>query len=217
MKKSESIGELAKALAKFQASVKQPLKDANNPFFKSKYVPLENVVESITESAGALGLSFIQYPVNTDNRVGVITILMHESGEWIETEPIYATPAKQDPQATGSAITYLKRYSLSAVFGITSDEDDDGNSNAQQSNQNNYRQQQPRQQANSNNISDAQIKAMKAKLNNLNKHTGIEMQTIYVDTLKQCNIPEQIATKDLSKAQAIKVITALAEREAEFV
>lgn len=217
MKKSESIGELAKALAKFQASVKQPLKDANNPFFKSKYVPLENVVESITESAGSLGLSFIQYPVNADNRVGVITILMHESGEWIETEPIYATPAKQDPQATGSAITYLKRYSLSAVFGITSDEDDDGNSNSQQSNQNNYRQQQTRQQANSNNISDAQIKAMKAKLNNLNKHTGIEMQMIYVDTLKQCNIPEQIATKDLSKAQAIKVITALAEREAEFV
>lgn len=218
MKKSESIGELAKALAKFQASVKQPLKDANNPFFKSKYVPLENVVESITESAGALGLSFIQYPVNADNRVGVITILMHESGEWIETEPIYATPAKQDPQATGSAITYLKRYSLSAVFGITSDEDDDGNSNAQPNNQNNYRQQQPpKQQVNNSNISDAQIKAMKAKLNNLHKNTGIEMQTIYVDTLKQCNIPEQIATKDLSKAQAIKVITALAEREAEFV
>src|SRR5699024_3297215 len=86
------------------------------------------------------GLSFLQYPINNDNKVGIVTILMHGSGEWIETDPIFTTPPKQDAQATGSVITYLKRYSLSAVFGITSDEDDDGNaasnpqSNAKQPN-----------------------------------------------------------------------------------
>jgi len=213
MKKSETIGELAKALAKFQANVKQPLKDANNPFFKSKYVPLENVVESITESAGNLGLSFIQYPVNQDNRVGIITILMHESGEWIETEPIYATPAKQDPQATGSAITYLKRYSLSAVFGITSDEDDDGNSNSPQTNNNYQRQNAPQQ---SNNISDAQTKALKAKLSNISKNTGVDAKNVYVGALKKLNIHETLNTKDLSKAQATKLIAHLAEKEKEF-
>lgn len=127
MNKSESIKELATALAKFQGDVKQPLKDAANPFFKSKYVPLENVVEAITDIAPKHGLSFIQYPVNQDDKVGVKTLLMHSSGEWLETEPIYAKPGKNDAQATGSVITYLKRYSLSAVFGITSDEDDDGN------------------------------------------------------------------------------------------
>ncbi|WEG13977.1 ERF family protein [Pullulanibacillus sp. KACC 23026] len=132
MNKSESIGALAKALSAFQAEVKQPTKDKSNPFFKSKYVPLENVVESITSIANNHGLSFIQYPLNQDNKVGVVTVLMHESGEYIESEPIFATPVKTDAQAAGSIITYLKRYSLSAMFGITSDEDDDGNSASQQ-------------------------------------------------------------------------------------
>lgn len=136
MKKSETISELAKALSAFQGEVKQPTKDKSNPFFKSKYVPLENVVESITSIANKHGLSFIQYPMNQDNKVGVVTIILHSSGEYIESEPIFATPVKQDAQATGSVITYLKRYSLSAVFGITSDEDDDGNLASQKPNQN---------------------------------------------------------------------------------
>ena len=127
MNKSESIAELAKAMSLFQKEVKQPLKDKTNPFFKSKYVPLENVVEVITETAGKHGLSFMQYPVNQDQKVGVVTLLMHSSGEYIETEPIYVQPPKLDAQGAGSVITYLKRYSLAAVFGITSDVDDDGN------------------------------------------------------------------------------------------
>lgn len=131
MNKSESISELAKALSLFQSEVRQPLKDKENPFFKSKFVPLENVVEVITETAGKHGLSFLQYPVNEDTKVGIITMLMHSSGEYIETDPIFAQPDKLNAQATGSVITYLKRYSLAAVFGITSDVDDDGNNGSQ--------------------------------------------------------------------------------------
>lgn len=127
MNKSESIAALAEALAKFQSEVKQPFKDKSNPFFNSKYVPLENIVEVITQTAPNHGLSFIQYPVNNENKVGIVTMLMHKSGEFIQTEPIFALPGKQDAQGAGSVITYLKRYSLAAVFGITSDEDDDGN------------------------------------------------------------------------------------------
>ena len=79
MRKSESIVELSKALAKFQEEVKQPLKDKNNPFIKSKYVPLENVVEAITDVAPKNGLSFVQWALNDENgRVGVATMLMHE-------------------------------------------------------------------------------------------------------------------------------------------
>ena len=128
MQKSSEITEISKALSEFRKEVKQPLKDANNPFFKSKYVPLENVVEAIDEVAPNHGLSFTQWPVNDGNgNVGVSTMLLHSSGQYIEYDPIYMKPDKQTPQAIGSAITYSKRYSLSAVFGITSDEDDDGN------------------------------------------------------------------------------------------
>ena len=128
MKKSESIVELSKALAKFQEEVKQPLKDKNNPFFKSKYVPLENVVEAITDVAPKNGLSFVQWALNDENgRVGVATMLMHESGEWIEFDAVHMKADKETAQGAGALITYLKRYSLSAVFGITSDQDDDGN------------------------------------------------------------------------------------------
>lgn len=128
MNKSESIVEIAKAMNKFHAEVKQPLKNANNPFFKSKYVPLENVVESITETATKHGLSFVQWASNDVNgRVGVSTMLMHTSGEYIEFDAVYMNADKNTAQGAGSLISYLKRYTLSAVFGITSDIDDDGN------------------------------------------------------------------------------------------
>ncbi|TDM12689.1 ERF family protein [Macrococcus bovicus] len=128
MNKSESIVELSKAMANFQAEVKQPLKDKNNPFFKSKYVPLESVVESITESAPKHGLSFTQWAQNdAQGRIGVATLLMHSSGEYIEYDPVFMNADKNTAQGAGALITYLKRYSLSAIFGITSDEDDDGN------------------------------------------------------------------------------------------
>lgn len=128
MKKSETIIELNKAFAKMQKELEQPLKNANNPFFKSKYVPLENVVDSITKASSKHGLSFTQFPSSDENgNVTVGTMVMHESGEWIEYDPICMKPVKNDPQAIGSAITYAKRYALSAIFGITSDKDDDGN------------------------------------------------------------------------------------------
>ena len=129
MIKSDSIAELSKALAKFQANVKQPMKDKNNPFFKSKYVPLENVVEAITQEAPKHGLSFVPWALNDESgRVGVATMLMHESGEFIEFDAVHMKADKETAQGAGALISYLKRYSLSAVFGITSDQDDDGNS-----------------------------------------------------------------------------------------
>lgn len=145
MKKSESISELTKAFAKTQQEMKQPLKDAQNPFFKSTYVPLENVTESITETATKNGLAFSQEPSFDDGMVAVTTLVMHSSGEWIEYAPLKMKPVKNDPQAFGSAITYAKRYALSAIFGITSDKDDDGNEATQP--QKPQRQQQATKQA----------------------------------------------------------------------
>lgn len=203
--KSESISELAKALSLFQGEVKQPLKDKANPFFKSKYVPLENVVEAITEIAPKHGLSFIQYPINQDNKVGVVTILMHSSGEYIQTEPIFTIPAKNDAQATGSVITYLKRYSLSAVFGITSDEDDDGNSASTVDN---------KQKTTSNGgvekLSAAQLKMITGKVAELSKINNESQNITYKNATKELGINKM--SNQLTKQEAMKLIDYLTSK-----
>lgn len=128
MKKSDSIVEIAKALAEFRKDLKQPAKDANNPFFKSKYTTLDKVIEAIDETAPKHDLSFTQWAVsNEQGNVGVETLLLHSSGEFIHYDALYMKPEKNTPQSIGSCLTYSRRYSISAIFGITSDEDDDGN------------------------------------------------------------------------------------------
>lgn len=124
MNKSESITELAKALLNFHKEVGIVAKSSNNPFFKSKYASLPDIQEAIKEPLEKAGLVYSQLP---DGLNGLTTILIHaESGEWIEAS-YTMTPAKNDPQGQGSAITYQRRYALGAVLGLTIDEDDDGN------------------------------------------------------------------------------------------
>lgn len=129
MKRSETQSEILKALAQFHKNIIQPKKDANNPFFKSKYVPLENVTEVIDKVAPEFGLAYAQEALTNADKgmVGVTTLLTHESGEWIEFEPLFLKADKQTAQGYGSAITYARRYALSSAFGIASETDDDGN------------------------------------------------------------------------------------------
>ena len=138
MQRSETIGAIAKALCKFQGEVKQPKKDANNPYFSSKYVPLEGVVSVITEPLANNGLAYFQSVSTNEEQVTVTTLVMHESGEFIESDPL-RLPAYQvrkdgskdyNSQGIGAAITYGRRYSLAASLGIASEDDDDGNTNA---------------------------------------------------------------------------------------
>ena len=125
MFKSESIKELATALNKAQAEMSGAKKKATNPFFKSKYSDMNAVVDAVRIPFCDNGLSYSQFPIFNDKCVGVETILMHSSGEWISST-LMLPMTKQDPQAAGSAITYARRYSLQAIAGIPS-EDDDGN------------------------------------------------------------------------------------------
>lgn len=128
MKTSETIIEINKALVGFHNDIKQPLKDKDNPFFKSKYVPLENIAEVIDEVAPKHGLAYLQEAYTTDTgQTGVVTRLVHESGEFYQTEPLVLNADKNNAQGQGSVITYARRYQLASLFGITSDEDDDGN------------------------------------------------------------------------------------------
>lgn len=124
MEKSTSIGNLAKALIKFHTTVEKIKKDAKNPFFKSKYASLSNILEAINEPLIESGLSFSQFPIGEN---GLVTILMHgESGEFIQSH-YEMKPVKDDPQGRGSVITYQRRYALAAVLGLNIEEDDDGN------------------------------------------------------------------------------------------
>lgn len=125
---SQETTELFKALAEFQKNVEQPKKDADNPFFKSKYVPLENVVDAIHEEGSKHGLSEITYPASDDNAVGVGVIITHSSGQYMKLPPVLLKPDKNTPQGVGAAITYARRYALSSAFGIASETDDDANS-----------------------------------------------------------------------------------------
>ena len=125
MEKSESIKSIAAALNKAQAEMSGAKKGANNPFFKSSYADLNSVVDAVRIPFCENGLSYSQFPIMEENRVGVETILMHGSGEWISSKLLLPC-VKQDPQAAGSAITYARRYALQAIAGIPA-EDDDGN------------------------------------------------------------------------------------------
>ena len=125
---SESIKEIALAMNQFQQEVEQPSKSADNPFFKSKYVPLENVISTIKKYAIPKGLSYFQDTMtNEKGDIGIRTRIQHVSGQFIETDILYLPNDKKNAQGAGSSITYARRYQLSAAFGIASDEDDDGN------------------------------------------------------------------------------------------
>lgn len=119
------IGKLAEALAKAQGAIHGAKKDANNPFFHSKYADLASVWEACREPLSKNGLAIIQLPGSTEAGMFVDTILTHSTGEWISSR-LFMTPVQDSPQGIGSAITYARRYGLQAMVGIAP-EDDDGN------------------------------------------------------------------------------------------
>ncbi len=126
MIKSESIAKLIPALIKAKAKFAPAVKNKKNDFFKSKYVPLDMVIE-VTESAlSSEGLAVVQTTLAGPEQESVlITSLIHESGEFIEGH-YFLKSVKDDPQGHGSAMTYGRRYCLMAILGIAP-EDDDGN------------------------------------------------------------------------------------------
>lgn len=128
MTKSDSIINISKALALFHVKIEKVKKDATNPFFKSKYASLSNILEAINIPLAETGLVYTQHPSGAND---LITILIHaDSGEFFES--CYNMPvAKQnDPQAVGSSITYARRYALGAILGLNIDDDDDANKGA---------------------------------------------------------------------------------------
>ena len=125
MNKSDQLDLLATALAVAQGQIKNASKDSKNPFFKSAYSTLTSVRDAINDVFTQNGLAITQLLGNDDHGVTVETVLLHKSGQWL-SGVVSVRPVKDDPQALGSAVTYARRYSLSAIAGIASEIDDDG-------------------------------------------------------------------------------------------
>lgn len=116
----ESKDGFIKALVKMQSELKPVSKDALNPYFKSKYVSLYNLTEAVYPVLHANGF-FVTQKINGET---LETVLMHAMGEISSVCPL---PLKdQAPQTLGSAISYMRRYSLMALLGVVADDDDDG-------------------------------------------------------------------------------------------
>ena len=129
MKTSTSIAALAAALAKAQGALHGAKKDSKNPAFNSTYADLESIVDALKAVFPALGLSYSQFPVTSAEGVGVETIILHESGEFLQSDPWYLPVQKANAHGVGSALTYARRYALAAACGIKAS-DDDGNAAA---------------------------------------------------------------------------------------
>lgn len=122
---SDTITKIMPALIKAQGEFAPAVKAKVNPHFKSKYVPLDVVLDAIAEPLRNNGIAIVQQTDIWDGRTVLLTRLVHESGEWIAGRyPVH--PVKADPQGEGSALTYARRYALMALAGIAP-EDDDGN------------------------------------------------------------------------------------------
>lgn len=127
MAQSEVINELAAALSKAQGEMQAAIKDKVNPFFKSSYADLGSVWDAARPVLSKYGLCIMQTTeMNPDgSKIIMVTTLAHTSGQWVKSF-LPLNPAKNDSQGIGAAITYLRRYSLSAIVGVVCDEDDDG-------------------------------------------------------------------------------------------
>jgi hypothetical protein len=127
MNQSENINELAAALAKAQGEMQAAIKDSVNPFFKSKYADLGSVWDAARPVLSKNGLCIMQTTevCSERNQVVMVTTLAHISGQWMKSY-LPLNPSKNDSQGMGAAITYLRRYSLSALVGVVCDDDDDG-------------------------------------------------------------------------------------------
>ena len=124
---SDQIRELAQALIKVQEQLQPATKDANNPFTKSKYATLNSIMDSCRDALLSNGIWLCQYPVPTEpGYLGLVTKLTHaESGQWQSSLAVVPLP-KADPQGVGISMTYIRRYALSAMLGIVTEEDTDG-------------------------------------------------------------------------------------------
>lgn len=225
MNKSETITELAKALVKFNSEVNKIAKDADNPFFKNNYATLDTIIDEIRPILSKHGLSIMQIPSGDGQNVTLKTLLLHESGEWLESDELTMKPVKNDPQAVGSCITYARRYSLAAFLSLNTGEDDDGNGAT-------YGKDKPKPKGNSGQApnkpqgsggngkaSEKQMKMIKAKIKNVSKlarEKGYDTKDSDVEVTLKKDMQTQLNIDDFDSKLASKAIELLIGWENQY-
>lgn len=133
MRMSDSINELATALAKAQGQFTNPernreveVRPRESAAYKFRYATFDAILDVVRKPLSENGLALVQGVATTDAGLVLTTKLLHATGQWIESDtPVFYTGDKA--QAFGSGVSYAKRYAVAALLGITADEDDDGN------------------------------------------------------------------------------------------
>lgn len=131
---SEQIDKLAEALALAQKTMTLPKKNrevtvttGTNTKYKFEYTTLDALIEHVREPLTANGLWFVQIITHEEAKSFLETTLMHTSGQWLRGRAQINSQPNGRAQEFGSALTYIRRYALSALLGIASEEDDDAN------------------------------------------------------------------------------------------
>jgi hypothetical protein len=188
-----SFGKIAVALAKAQVAFptltrsKTVTIKSQKGTFKYAYTPLDKIVEAVRKPLSDNGLAFVQVTRFEHGKLWLATVLLHDSGQTIES--VYPLPDKTgDPQAFGSALTYAKRYSLSALLGLVTEDDDDGARSTSEAV-----------------ISPAHVKSLKAEMDKLGK-TGEDVKALCRSVSGQSNV------RKLTPAQFDQVFKALSAR-----
>jgi hypothetical protein len=126
MQSSETIKEVSAALVRAQAEMKPAIKDMVNPVFRSKYADLSALLDVCMDPLSKHGIALLQSLTSTMEGVTVFTRLVHVSGEWLESDPLFIPCEKKTAHGFGSAATYAKRFSLQGFIAISTELDDDG-------------------------------------------------------------------------------------------
>lgn len=111
-------------MAKAQGTMAGAAKDSKNPHFNSKYADLASIVDACREALAANGVAVFQSPSADANLIKMKTLLVHGSGEWIESDELTVQARDAAPQAVGSCLTYLRRYQLASMVGVAPADDD---------------------------------------------------------------------------------------------
>lgn len=217
---SDEIGDLAAALAEAQAELSPAVKNAQNPHLKNRYADIAAVYEAIRETLPKHGLAVSQMVLPHDSKARVRTLLMHKSGQWIASECLMPIDGRGGPQGMGSAITYARRYSLSAIVGVVSEDDDDAEAaqgyqqgrprqQAPQQQRPQQAQQPPRQEQSENAMTSAQSKALMA---HLTKKYGKDRDA-YLADLSEFFGREIKSSRELTKADVQKYLDSIFKGE----
>ena len=122
---SNELDKIAPALAAAEAAISGAVKDATNPQFRNKYADLAAVIAAVKQPLADNHIAIIQAPGQIiEGHVQLTTRLLHSSGQWIQTTAEAPLGPKATAQAYGSAVTYLRRYSLAGLLSVPQVDDD---------------------------------------------------------------------------------------------